>query len=114
MKIYATLRPYLLALFLGLLTVPAWAGDDCDVPIERWQSRDAVKQMAAKKGWEVQRLKIDDGCYEIYGKDAEGRLFKAKINPETLEIVKFKFKKDKERERGAHAASDTDKPFSGE
>ncbi|HMN21383.1 MAG TPA: PepSY domain-containing protein [Ottowia sp.] len=80
----------LLALTAVLATVPAQAGDDCDAPVSRWQSREAVRQMAAQKGWEVQRLKIDDGCYEIRGTDAEGRGFKAKIDPETLEVVKLK------------------------
>ena len=42
--------------------------------------------------WEVQRLKIDDGCYEIHGKDAQGRAFKAKIDPQTLKVVRIKYK----------------------
>lgn len=84
------LRRGVLALSLALLSVPALADDDCDAPVERWQSRDAVRQMAAQRGWQVQRLKIDDGCYELRGKDAEGREFKAKLDPETLQVVKMK------------------------
>ena len=80
----------LLALSLGLAVLPTWADDDCNAPVERWQSREAVRQMAAREGWYIQRLKIDDGCYEIRGTDREGRSFKAKINPETLEVLKFK------------------------
>ena len=38
----------------------------------------------------IQRLKIDDGCYEIRGTDAQGRTFKAKIDPETLKVLKMK------------------------
>jgi hypothetical protein len=80
----------LLALSAALATVPALASDDCDAPVERWQSRDALRQMAARQGWQVQRLKIDDGCYEIRGTDAQGHAFKAKIDPETLQVVKLK------------------------
>ena len=95
-----------LALSLSLSAVLAEADDDCDVPIQRWQSRDAALRMAAERGWQVQRLKIDDGCYEIRGTDAGGRRFKAKINPQTLEPVEMKVRdhdpnsdRDRDRER---------------
>ena len=92
------LRRSLRALTVALLAAPALADDDCDPPVERWQSRDAVRQMAAQRGWQVQRLKIDDGCYEIRGKDADGREFKAKLDPETLEVVKMK-RRDRDQDR---------------
>jgi len=88
----------LLALATVLSVSPALASDDCDAPASRWQSRESVRQMAVQKGWEIHRLKIDDGCYEVRGTDAEGRGFKAKIDPETLEVVKLK-QRDRKRER---------------
>ena len=102
MKFSPSLRRGLLALALGMAVLPSWADDDCDAPVERWQSREAVRQMAAQQGWKIQRLKIDDGCYEIRGTDAQGRSFKAKIDPETLKVLKLKQrdrKRDRERER---------------
>lgn len=117
MKHTSPLRTALLALAMGLATLPAWADDECDAPVARWQSREAVRQMATQQGWDVQRLKIDDGCYEVYGKDAQGRSFKAKVDPETLRVVKMK-RRDKDRdgersrdrdrraERAAQPASD--------
>lgn len=88
----------LLALSLSLATLPAWADDDCEAPMDRWQSREAVRQMAVHQGWQIQRLKIDDGCYELRGTDAQGRSFKAKIDPETLKVMKLKLEHHK-RER---------------
>ena len=117
MKHTSPLRTALLALAMGLATLPTWADDDCDAPVARWQSREAVRQMATQQGWDVQRLKIDDGCYEVYGKDAQGRSFKAKVDPEMLRVVKMK-RRDKDRdgersrdrdrraERAAQPASD--------
>ena len=102
MKNSPTLRRGLLALALGLAALPTWADDDCDAPVNRWQSREAVRQMAAQQGWQIQRLKIDDGCYEIRGTDAQGRTFKAKIDPETLKVLKMKqrdHQRDRERDR---------------
>ncbi|CAM5209861.1 hypothetical protein CDEF62S_02447 [Castellaniella defragrans] len=81
-------------LCLVLVTTPALADDDCDVPVRYWQSRDAALHHAASLGWQVQRLKIDDGCYEIRGRDAQGRDFKAKLDPQTLRVVKMKLRND--------------------
>ena len=102
-----------LLLSLCLAAMPSWADDDCDAPVARWQSREAVRQMALRQGWQIQRLKIDDGCYELRGTDAQGRNFKAKIEPETLKVLKLKLKdqpheRERERERARdreHAAS---------
>ncbi len=102
-KSWNALGACLLAVSLAAAAAPASAGDDCDVPIERWQTREAVTRMARQKGWDLKRVKIDDGCYEIRGEDAQGRTFKAKLDPETLEIVKIKYRDhdrhDRERRR---------------
>ena len=90
MKCSRTLSQGLLLLSLGLTALPVLAEDDCNAPLNRWQSRDAVRQMAAVQGWQIERLKIDDGCYEIRFTDAQGRRFKAKIDPETLKVLKLK------------------------
>jgi hypothetical protein len=98
MKCTRTMNHWLLVLSLCFAAFSAWADDDCDAPINRWQSRDAVRQMAADQGWQIERLKIDDGCYEIRFTDAQGRRFKAKIDPETLKVLKLK-QEDHKRER---------------
>lgn len=113
MKSPPSLRHGLLLLSLGLAALPTWASDDCDAPVNRWQTREAVRQMAAAQGWQVQRLKIDDGCYEIRGTDAQGRTFKAKIDPETLKVLKMKqnnHHRARERERDDEGAARQTRP----
>lgn len=90
MKCLPSSRRGVLVLSLGLAVLPTWASDDCDAPVNRWQSREALRQWASAQGWHVKRLKIDDGCYELRGTDAQGRSFKAKIDPETLKVLKMK------------------------
>ncbi len=82
-----------LLLSMSLLALPALADDDCDAPVREWQSRDAVLQMAAQQGWQVQRLKIDDGCYELRVTDQGGNVLKVTLDPETLDVVEGKVKR---------------------
>lgn len=81
------------ALFLVAAgTGMAMADDDCHVPMNQWQPREAVEKMAETRGWQVSRIKIDDGCYQVRGLDETGQAFKAKIDPETLSVVNMKRK----------------------
>ncbi len=91
---------------LVLVAAPARASDACDAPPATWQPRAAVHALAERNGWQVDKLKIDDGCYEIKGHDAEGRRFKAKIDPATLQVVRMK------REHG-HGHRDRDQDREG-
>lgn len=75
------------------------ANEDCDVPIANWQMLEAVRAMAADRGWTVRRIKIEDGCYEVHGTDSQGRRFEAKINPATLEIIEIEDHDDDRRTR---------------
>ena len=62
----------ILGFLAGLPAGAALADDDCFVPMAEWQPRDAVERLAEENGWTLRRIKIDDGCYEIDGRDAEG------------------------------------------
>jgi hypothetical protein len=75
-------------------TGAAFADQDCGAPMTDWQPRDAVQRMAEKQGWTVRRIKIDDGCYEIDGSDADGRTIEATIDPATLAIVSLDYEDD--------------------
>jgi hypothetical protein len=67
------------------------ADDDCAVPMANWQPRAAVQAMAEAQGWTVRRIKIDDGCYEIYGADATGRAIEVMVDPATLEVIEMEY-----------------------
>lgn len=72
--------------------------DDCHAAMERWQPREAVQKALEDRGWQVGRIRIDDGCYEVRGTDAQGAGFKAKLDPATLEVVEMK-RRDRRHER---------------
>ena len=58
------------------------ADEDCFVPMANWQPREAVARLATEQGWTVRRIKIDDGCYEVDGTDAQGRRIEVTVHPE--------------------------------
>lgn len=88
-----------LAVLVVLSAGSARADDDCFVPMADWQPRAAVADLAAENGWVVRRIKIDDGCYEIDGRDAEGRRIEVTIHPATLEIIEIDYDDDGVRPR---------------
>lgn len=83
-----------LALSLALIASPVLAGDDCAVPMTDWQPREAVVKLAAEQGWVLRRIRIDDGCYEVIGRDAQGRAIEVKLDPATLAVVEMEFEDD--------------------
>ena len=87
----------ILALLAALPAGAALADDDCFVPMADWQPRVAVAGFAVTQGWKVRRIKIDDGCYEIDGRDAQGRAIEVKLHPGTLQIIEFEFEDDDQR-----------------
>lgn len=88
-----------------LVASVAQADDDCEVPMSDWQPRSAVVRLAAESGWTVRRIRIDDGCYEVIGTDAEGRAIEVKLDPGTLAVVQMEFE-DRDADGGSAEANE--------
>ena len=67
----------------------ALADDDCRRPMAEWQSREAVTAHVTALGVTAERLRIDDGCYEVRGRDSDGNRVGLKIDPTSLPILKL-------------------------
>ena len=77
----------------GLLGSGAVLADtDCNVPVAQWQSREVLRQQLEQQGLQVQRIKVDDGCYEVRGINADGNRFKAQYAPDSLSVLKMEIK----------------------
>jgi len=75
---------------IALVASPAQATGlaTCDSgPKEKWQSQDKLKKQLEDKKWQVRRIKVDGGCYEVYGIDDQGKKVEAYFHPLTLEPV---------------------------
>ena len=75
-----------------LVTTAAWAESDCTDPVSEWQSQETLREMMIDNGWEVKRIKVDDGCYEVKGLDQNGNRVEAKFSPASLEILELEVK----------------------
>jgi hypothetical protein len=80
---------------LALLTLLAGAGiasaeDDhnCgNAAQDQWMSQDAIKAKFAADGTEIRRIKVEDGCYEVYAVTKDGRRIEQVVNPVSGAVV---------------------------
>lgn len=79
-----------------LVSSTALAGENCTDPVADWQPREVLRQQLEQNGWVVQRIKVDDDCYEVRGLDNNGNKFSAKYSPATLRIRKLEIKFNQE------------------
>lgn len=77
-----------------LIAGNALADADCNEPIADWQPREALQQLLEDKGWNVKRIQVDDGCYEVKGIDRTGNRVEAKYTPVSLKIRELKIRFD--------------------
>jgi hypothetical protein len=79
------------ALFLAAASGSATGLATCDSgPKEGWKPQaDLEKQLVARK-WQVRRIKVDGGCYEVYGMNEKGERVEAYFHPVTFEPVPTK------------------------
>lgn len=69
------------------MPLAAEASTRCKVPMGDWLPKEQVEQRLISQGWTIDRLKTDDGCYKIYGKNPQGQRAKVKLDPATLQPV---------------------------
>ena len=81
------MRTPLLALMMAALAFPALAADGCDVPQSDWRPVEALTADLTAKGWTVSNVKTEDGCYEVYGHDQDGKRVEIFFDPATFEAV---------------------------
>ncbi|MDG4719254.1 MULTISPECIES: PepSY domain-containing protein [Thalassospira] len=74
---------------VALYSTKAMADDDyCNVPKADWKTTDELKAKLTGEGWDVRKIKKDEGCFEVYAITADGKKIEAYFNPASFEIVK--------------------------
>lgn len=90
---FGVLMKKMLAVVMSLLlTVSvAHAKKNCTTePKEKWMTEAAFKSMVEGQGYTINKFKLSGACYEIYGKNKEGKSVEIYFNPVDGSIAKSK------------------------
>jgi hypothetical protein len=87
MKIVSRLCATLLA--VGAATGALAHGEfKCDVPKAEWRKQMELQQKLLSEGWKkVRQVKVDNGCYEVYGFNEKNERAEVYFNPKTFDKV---------------------------
>lgn len=78
-----------LALICSAFSTTLYAAADCPAyPKEEWASENTLKEALDAEGYTIKKFKIDGNCYEIYGRNKEGKKVEIYFDMKTLAIVK--------------------------
>ena len=77
------------ALLIAATGAQAKSKDLCQAgPESGWKPKEALEKKLKDEGFEVKRIKIDDGCYEVYGKDPKGAKIERFFHPVSFAVIK--------------------------
>jgi hypothetical protein len=65
----------------------ALAEPSCNVPKAEWQTEQLLRDKLSGQKWTIKKIKINNGCYEVYGTDDKGKRVEIYFNPKSLEAV---------------------------
>jgi hypothetical protein len=69
-------------------TARAQHAERCEpIPKAEWKPQAELERKLTDRGWKVSRVKIENGCYEVYGRDEKNNKVEVFFHPRTLEVV---------------------------
>ncbi len=81
-------RAAVLAASLACGAAFAQHAERCEpIPKEEWKPQADLERKLKDQGWKISRVKITNGCYEVYGKDAKNNPVETFFDPKTFEVV---------------------------
>lgn len=90
MKSLLSILVFNLGLGLSLNTYATGLATCDSGPEADWQSQETLTEQLTAKGWQVRRIKVDGGCYEVYAVDDQGKRVEAYFDPRDLSSVPTK------------------------
>ena len=76
------------AIFVAAASAQATGLATCDSgKPDTWQPQEKLEAMLKERGWQIRRIKIDGGCYEVYALNEKGERVEAYFHPLTLAPV---------------------------
>jgi len=59
----------------------------CSTPKEKWMKESELRRVLRRQGYLARAIRIESGCYEVYGLDPRGRRIQILLDPETANPV---------------------------
>jgi len=76
------------SVLLLLMSLPTQAAVHCPAYPEAEQTKaDVLKQVLTEEGFSIQTFKIDNHCYEIYGRNKQGKKVELYFDMKSLAII---------------------------
>ena len=57
------------------------------IPKAEWKPQAELERKLDRPGWKIGRIKIENGCYEVYGRDEKNNKVETFFHPKTFEVV---------------------------
>ena len=54
---------------------------------EEWKPQAELERKLVNQGWKISRVKIMNGCYEVYGRDEKNNRVETFFHPKTFDVV---------------------------
>ena len=90
------MKPLISVAVLGaasMFSAAAFAKADCKAyPKAEWMSEADAKAKIQAQGYTINKFKVDGNCYEIYGKNKDGKKVEIYFDTKTLDVVKAEVK----------------------
>jgi len=58
-----------------------------EIPQAEWKPQAELERKLVNQGWKISRVKITNGCYEVYGRDEKNNKVETFFHPKTFEVV---------------------------
>ena len=75
------------AAILAIVSMPALAAQSScsSAPKSQWQPQSKLETILKNQGLKVLKVKVENGCYEVYATDTGGKRVNLAYNAETLQ-----------------------------
>jgi hypothetical protein len=57
------------------------------IPQAEWKPQAELERKLTNQGWKISRVKITNGCYEVYGRDERNQRVETFFHPKTFDVV---------------------------
>ncbi len=78
----------LLPAILAISTAVLAEEPTCHAPKDKWMNQADFQKSMEAKGYKVKKIKVTNGCYELYGHDKDGKRVELSFDPATGDIAK--------------------------